>query len=242
MSDIVNFREHILRQHVPPIHCGRCSTLFPTETELNKHHKLPTPCSPNISNSYPVGFNREQEKALRKRGRGPAEKQWKEIYKILFPRVREELIPSPHYENTTEEWDKCRRRDLDQMESYLRSELGRRLEQKSLQLPHPLENQVRRRVIEIIESDLPDVFQSYRQHSIKPMETHGLDANGQPSNSAQQSQTTYGCGLEAAMGVPAFATMTATTFDGMGQQNEQAGLMDFQIPGMDLINWDFQAS
>lgn len=56
---------------------------------------LPDPCELKLSTSRPVGYNKEQEKALRRRGRGPVEKQWKEVYMILFPSVPEKLIPSP---------------------------------------------------------------------------------------------------------------------------------------------------
>ncbi|KAF4849630.1 hypothetical protein CGCSCA4_v004205 [Colletotrichum siamense] len=204
---------------------------------------LPAPCSLNISTSHLVGINKEQEKALRKRGRGPPEKQWNEVYKILFPLVPEELIPSPHYEDSIDEWEKRRLRDLDQMESYLRSELSqgvrKRLEQKSLQLPHPLEN-----LIKMVESAQTDAFQSFRhrQQGTQLMEVHGPDTSFQTPTSAQQSQTTYGYGLEATMEASAFTTMTATAYDGMGQQNEQAGLMDNQILNdMDLFNWNIEA-
>ncbi|KAH0431045.1 hypothetical protein CcaCcLH18_07350 [Colletotrichum camelliae] len=216
--------------------------MFITETELNKHLTLPVPCPLKISASQPVGFNKEQEKALRKRGRGPVEKQWKEMYTLLFPLVPDKLIPSPHYESNNEEREQDRLKGLDQMESYLRLELPRRvrrqLEQQSSQLPYPLEN-----LIKIVESAQTDVFQSFRhrQQGTQLMEAHGPDTSFQPATSAQQSQTTYGCGLEATVEVPAFAMMTATTYDGIGQEYEQAGSMDSQILDMDLLNWDIEA-
>ncbi|KAI8286808.1 hypothetical protein K4K56_008558 [Colletotrichum sp. SAR 10_98] len=166
-----------------------------------------------------MGFNREQEKALRKRGRGPADKQWKEMYRILFPLVPEELIPSPCYDNNIAELEKRRRRDLDQMESYLRLAVRRRLEQKNLKIPRVLENQVRRQVIEIIESAQADAFQSYRQQDANsPMRMDDLDiTSSQSSNSdpAPQSQTTDGYDLEAHLEVPTLTAMTEGTLGGL---------------------------
>ncbi|KAK2771805.1 hypothetical protein CKAH01_14228 [Colletotrichum kahawae] len=220
-STVHRVKEHILRQHAPPIHCVRCSTLFTTETQLNKHLTLPAPCPLRIPTFQLAGFNKDQEKALRKRGRGSQEKQWKELYRTLFPLVPEELIPSPRYENNFEEWEKRRRRDLDNMESYLRlkltREVRRRLEQKNLKIPRALENQLRRQVIEIIESAQADVFQLYRQQDTRPMETYGLDPSRQPSNSncARQPQTTYGRGLEATSDAPTLTAMTEGTHGGL---------------------------
>ncbi|KAI8155194.1 hypothetical protein K4K54_004874, partial [Colletotrichum sp. SAR 10_86] len=138
------------------------------------------------------------------------------MYKVLFPLVSEELIPSPHYDNSIAELKKRRRRDLDEMETYLRLELRRevrrRLEQKSLQLPHPLEN-----LIEMVESAQTDAFQSlrHRQQGTQPLDLHGLDANEQPFNFAQQSPTTYGCGLEAPLEAPTLTAMTEGTHGGL---------------------------
>ncbi|KAF4821897.1 hypothetical protein CGCSCA5_v002799 [Colletotrichum siamense] len=207
-------KEHILRQHAPPIYCVRCATLFTTETELNKHLTLPAPCSLNTSASHYVGINKEQEKALRRRGRGPPEKQWKEVYKILFPLESEELIPSPYYENGIDEWEKRRRRDLDQMQAYLGLELPRkvriRLAQTSFQLSPSLQGQIFRQVIQIIETAHADTFQSYRrQDANSPMTTDDPSTTScQPSDSAQQSQTTDGYGLEASLEIPTLTAMT----------------------------------
>ncbi|KAF5489197.1 hypothetical protein CGCS363_v011789 [Colletotrichum siamense] len=166
-----------------------------------------------------MGFNREQEKALRKRRRGPADKQWKEIYRILFPLVPEELIPSPRYDNDIAELDKRRRRDLDQMESYLRLAVRRRLEQKNLKIPRALENQVRRQVIEIIENAQADAFQLYRQQDANsPMRMDDPEitsCQSSDSGSAPQSQTADGYGLEAPLEVPTLTAMTEGTHGGL---------------------------
>ncbi|KAF4929608.1 hypothetical protein CGCVW01_v001414 [Colletotrichum viniferum] len=207
-----------------------------------------------------MGYNKEQEKALRKRGRGPPEQQWKEVYKILFPLVPEELIPSPRYGSIIEEWESRRRRDLDRMESYLRLELPRgvtrRFEQKSLQLPRALESQVRRQVIEIIESVQADAFQSYRRQDSRHVETYGPDTSCQPShsNSTQQSQTTDGGGLEATLEVPNLTTMTASALRGpftstaeatSGPFNPTPGLqydLDSSIGGHDDMQQQYESA
>lgn len=125
------------------------------------------------------------------------------------------------YDNDIAELEKRRRRDLDQMESYLRLKLSRevkrRLEQRNLKIPRALENQVRRQVIEIIESAQAYAFQSYRQQDTRPMETYGLDPSREPSNSnsARQPQTTYGRGLEATSEAPTLTPMTEGTHGGL---------------------------
>ncbi|KAF4872170.1 hypothetical protein CGCSCA1_v008628 [Colletotrichum siamense] len=225
-------------------------------------------CELRLSIPRPVGYNKEQEKALRRRGRGPVEKQWKDVYMILFPLVPEKLIPSPRYEDSDEEWKKLWLRNLDQVESYVRLEVVRRLEKKNLQLPHPLEDQVRRQMIDIVKGAQADAFRSYRQQDTQPMETHGLDTSCQPSNSksAQQSQTTNVSDLEATLGAPALTEMTegahdrlsiatmdpfqqesgllcsfdssAGGHDRMEQQHEGAGWMDSQT--LDTNFGDFE--
>lgn len=162
------------------------------------------------------------------------------------------------YEDSNEEGRKLWLRNLDQVESHVRLEVVRRLMQENLQLPHPLENQVRRQMIDIVKGAQADAFRSYRQQDTQPMETHGLDTSCQPSNSksAQQSQTTNVSDLEATLGAPALTEMTegahdrlsiatmdpfqqesgllcsfdssAGGHDGMGQQHEGAGWMDSQ--------------
>ncbi|KAF4827527.1 hypothetical protein CGCTS75_v008147 [Colletotrichum tropicale] len=192
------------------------------------------------------------------------------MYRILFPHVRDELIPSPYYENSTKEWEKRRRRDLDQMESYfglvLPRKVGRRLEQTSFQLPQPLQRQIFRQVIQIVETAHADAFQSYRQQDTNlPKRTEDPDI----SDAAQQSQTTEECGLEATLEAPTLTAMTerahgglspSTAADifgpllpssglqldldssvggpnGMGQQHEGADWMDNQLLDDDF--WRF---
>ncbi|KAF4896493.1 hypothetical protein CGCF415_v011530 [Colletotrichum fructicola] len=248
-STVHRVKEHILRQHARPVYCMRCSTFFITETELNKHLTLPIPCPLKISTSPPVGYNKEQERALRKRGRGPAEKQWKEIYKILFPLVSEELIPSPYYENNIEEWEKRRRRDLDQMQTYLGLELPRkvwrRLEQTSFQLPQPLQRQIFRQVIQIVEIAHADTFQSYRQQDINlPMRTDDPDITSyKPSNpdSAPQSQTTDGCGPEATLEPPGLSAMTEGTTHGGLSTSATGDIFEPFVPSSGL-QYDLDSS
>ncbi|KAF0324518.1 hypothetical protein GQ607_008222 [Colletotrichum asianum] len=168
-----------------------------------------------LSTAYDAAHS-SSEKALRKRGRGPVKKQWKEVYMILFPLVPEKLIPSPRYEDSDEEWNKLWLRNLDQVESYVRLEVVRRLEQENLQLPHPLENQVRRQMIDIVNRAQADAFRSYRQPDTLDMQTHRLDTSCQPpdSTSAQQSQTTTDrCDLEAPLAAPALTEMTENAHD-----------------------------
>lgn len=89
-------REHVLRQHCLPIHCHRCYTIFTIETDLAVHQRLPQGCEVKVVELL-EGYNKEQEKLLRKRkrGLGSEEDKWKDMFKCLFPDDNEDIIPTP---------------------------------------------------------------------------------------------------------------------------------------------------
>jgi hypothetical protein len=88
-------REHLYRAHAQSIYCPRCYATFDADIDLSKHLRS-AQC--NVSEPRPIeGIDRETLKALRKRS--PAfrleEDKWRDAYRLLFPDVDPEDIPSP---------------------------------------------------------------------------------------------------------------------------------------------------
>jgi hypothetical protein len=88
-------KEHLYRAHAQSIYCARCYAMFDTDTDLS-HHLRSAHC--NVSDPQPVeGIDRETVKALHKRS--PQfrleEDRWRDVYRLLFPDVEVEDIPSP---------------------------------------------------------------------------------------------------------------------------------------------------
>jgi len=93
-------REHLYRKHtLPKFTCHRCCEPFEVEEDLQLHARAPTPCQ--IREPEPIdGFTQDQEKRLRSRKKKPGEEltepeKWRAMYRILFPDVAEDDIPSP---------------------------------------------------------------------------------------------------------------------------------------------------
>ncbi|GAB1316411.1 hypothetical protein MFIFM68171_06621 [Madurella fahalii] len=97
-------KEHLYRRHRQPRYrCGRCWQPFKDEVGYLDHQRLPEPCSLRDM-EHVEGFDAAQERSLRsrKRTKGQTElsetEKWREMYKILFPHVDYDDIPSPFYE------------------------------------------------------------------------------------------------------------------------------------------------
>jgi hypothetical protein len=89
-------KQHLYRQHMQPICCPRCNTVFEDIQSLKKHLMKADVCS-LVSNPSPVdGMSSEQERMIRSKHRMPKcteEEKWKGIYRILFPGDKD--IPPP---------------------------------------------------------------------------------------------------------------------------------------------------
>lgn len=78
--------------------CGRCWEIFDNKNELNKHLRLDERCETKAKPHFD-GFDEGQEAALRSRKRanlqGTEFEKWRKVFKILFPHVTDDEIPSP---------------------------------------------------------------------------------------------------------------------------------------------------
>ncbi|KAI8315536.1 hypothetical protein K4K59_001144 [Colletotrichum sp. SAR11_240] len=169
-------KEHIYRKHsLPKFSCPRCSQPFETQADLQAHARLPTPCEvkePEVLD----GITQDQEKKLRSRKKtsgkelNEAEK-WTQVYRILFPDVREREIPSPYY-NTEDA-----QTNLGGYEDYLRRELPtqvrRQLENEVEQQLSFVEEGMKQKVIEIARNLQLSLFKSYQQIESQEQDTEG---------------------------------------------------------------------
>jgi hypothetical protein len=92
-------REHLYRQHSQPkFRCRRCREAFEDDAGLELHSRALFSCQIQQVIAED-GFDADQEKQLRSRRRIKADvteaDKWKYMYRILFPQIKEEDIPSP---------------------------------------------------------------------------------------------------------------------------------------------------
>src|SRR6478609_5629751 len=94
-------REHLYRRHKQPkFRCGRCWQPFKDQAGHLDHQRMPEPCCLREM-EHVEGFDAVQEGRLRsrKKAKGVAEQseaeKWRDVYKILFPHVEDDDIPSP---------------------------------------------------------------------------------------------------------------------------------------------------
>lgn len=97
-------REHLYRCHsLPRYSCPRCFWTSESQVELNRHSRANPPCKTIEQNPNPDdGLNEDQKSKIRSRkyhatGCGPVSEadRWKQIYRICFPTVEEDEVPSP---------------------------------------------------------------------------------------------------------------------------------------------------
>jgi hypothetical protein len=81
------------------LHCYRCKQPFKTEDELKDHQTMSSHCELREHDTILEGLAKSQEKAIRDLGRKhrepDEEKKWATIFRIIFPDVSEEDVPSP---------------------------------------------------------------------------------------------------------------------------------------------------
>ncbi|ETS77918.1 hypothetical protein PFICI_09980 [Pestalotiopsis fici W106-1] len=100
LRNIARVKQHIARCHLQPLHCARCWITFPNLGGLLAHQRASTLCVPSQQACTIEGVNEAQRRLLSKRSRNVSrEDQWKDVYRILFPEVKECDIPSPYFED-----------------------------------------------------------------------------------------------------------------------------------------------
>ncbi|KAF9878159.1 hypothetical protein CkaCkLH20_04197 [Colletotrichum karsti] len=169
-------KEHIYRKHsLPKFSCPRCSQPFETQADLQAHARSPDPCEvkePEILD----GITQDQEKKIRSRKKTSGKElteaeKWTQVYRILFPDVREREIPSPYY-NTEDA-----QTNLSGYEDYLRRELPtlvrRQLEVEVERELSFVEEGMKQKVIEIARNLQLTLFKGYQQ--LESQEREGLE-------------------------------------------------------------------
>lgn len=101
---ISRVKEHLYRNHTLPIQCPRCCQTFSNEEDCLQHQRAQRGCE--WKEGTPLeGVSKAQEAKLRSKKRStssfPDEARWKVIYKILFPQVADDRIPSAYCDFTS---------------------------------------------------------------------------------------------------------------------------------------------
>ena len=88
-------KEHLYRRHSQPPYCPKCYRAFAKDSMLNAH--LRSDQCPILAGSPPEGLNNEQRQNLKKRGlpNQSEEDRWRDMFRICFPDVAEDDMPTP---------------------------------------------------------------------------------------------------------------------------------------------------
>ena len=92
-------KEHLYRRHSQPIYCPRCYRVFPKDAQLAGH--LRTEQCSVAAGAPPEGLTGEQKERLKTRGQPhqSEEARWRDMFRVLFPRVAEPDMPSPYHDD-----------------------------------------------------------------------------------------------------------------------------------------------
>ncbi|KAK0725905.1 hypothetical protein B0H67DRAFT_143264 [Lasiosphaeris hirsuta] len=98
-QDVHRVKEHLYRRHrQPKYRCQRCWQPFRDEAGFVDHQRALEPC-PLREIEHVEGFDATQERSLRSRKRAKQDlsepEKWREVYKVLFPHVEDDNVPSP---------------------------------------------------------------------------------------------------------------------------------------------------
>ncbi|CCT70488.1 uncharacterized protein FFUJ_06466 [Fusarium fujikuroi IMI 58289] len=175
-NDVHRVKEHLYRRHKQPQYrCARCWQPFTDQQGLTHHQRADEPC-PLREMGYVEGFDATQERSLKSRKRVNQKlsetEKWRRVFKILFPHVLDDDIPSPFYDysQTPQKDDACRHSEsgsLAQCEQYMLREVPQRLRQAlGRELDRDLtivEDNLRRRAGDCVRTLIEEVFQELRQ-------------------------------------------------------------------------------
>ncbi|KAH7157269.1 hypothetical protein B0J13DRAFT_603063 [Dactylonectria estremocensis] len=100
-ASVHRIKEHIYRTHELPIRCARCFEKFTEAKELEQHAREATRCPLLAPPDEMLGVDEGTSRKLRARTgarNGTQEEKWKHMFKIIFPHVQDEDMPSPYYD------------------------------------------------------------------------------------------------------------------------------------------------
>ncbi|KAH7118695.1 hypothetical protein B0J13DRAFT_613082 [Dactylonectria estremocensis] len=160
----------------PKYRCGRCWQPFKDEQGYLNHQRIPEPC-PLREMEHVEGFDAAQERSLKSRKRTNPElsesEKWKRVFKIVFPHVLDDDIPSPFYEynqisqkegnhqdSESDYLAKCEEYMVREVPQRLRQVLGRELD-RDLNI---VEESLRRKAGDWVKTLLEEAFRELRQN------------------------------------------------------------------------------
>ncbi|KAG4258035.1 hypothetical protein FPRO03_02990 [Fusarium proliferatum] len=175
-NDVHRVKEHLYRRHKQPQYrCARCWQPFTDQQGLTHHQRANEPC-PLREMGYVEGFDATQERNLRSRKRANQKhsetEKWRRVFKILFPHVLDDDIPSPFYDysQAPQKDDACRHSEsgsMAQCEQYMLREVPQRLRQVlGRELDRDLtivEENLRRRAGDCVRTLIEEAFQELRR-------------------------------------------------------------------------------
>ncbi|KAH6949219.1 hypothetical protein DER45DRAFT_580864 [Fusarium avenaceum] len=206
-ADIHRVKEHLYRRHrQPKYRCGRCWEPFKDEQCYLDHLRTEEAC-PLREMEHVEGFDEAQERSLKSRKRYGRElsedDKWRRVFKILFPHVLDDDVPSPFYEyhQTSQKGDNHQHSENDYLarcEDYMVREVPQRLRQAlGRELDRDLtivEESLRRKAGDWVKTLLEEAFRELRQNrgedsQSRPGEEPSLPIAGPSSLASQEGNS-----------------------------------------------------
>ncbi|KAH7175237.1 hypothetical protein EDB81DRAFT_673415 [Dactylonectria macrodidyma] len=194
-ASVHRIKEHIYRTHELPIRCVRCFETFTEAKELEQHTREATRCPLLAPPDEMLGVDEGTSRKLRARTgarNGTQEEKWKHMFKIIFPQVQDEGIPSPYYDLKALE-NPMSPETRAQYRRFLRKEIPSRVTSKVTQglseMPEVRDNLhlSERRISEVIHKAvwdaIDDVLPSHLLQSAPP-----YDGGSQPASTTETQQ------------------------------------------------------
>ena len=224
-------RQHLLRVHQIPIHCVRCSKVFISEDERDRHLRDAATCVIQAPRVWD-GVSEAQKRQLAKRVscRKTKEENWYLIYDILFP--GSPRPDSPYVDNIQLS------EELLALREFLLQEAPSRISAFSLsELPEELRAS-QTQVETFTQAAVRDVFDMAIERWIsRELSQDTLSMNSTPDSGYRSRTTSSHSGTSSTSSGTQQQTMNATFPQGIGVDTEQAGKdFDLPIPANTLVN------
>ncbi|OJD34204.1 zinc finger c2h2-type protein [Diplodia corticola] len=171
-SSVARLKEHLYRIHRLPIECPRCQEHFSSEQERTVHLSASQRCTPQPRISNAEGFDKDQELKLRtkkrSKGDGDEEEKWRGVFKILFPDVALDKVPSAYLEPdaalASRERPAQEVKVLDGFESFSSKEIPQVVEKVNRK--RLAEQAVTPQLLEFIENCQRELFNQFRHTEV----------------------------------------------------------------------------
>ncbi|KAF7527698.1 hypothetical protein G7054_g10389 [Neopestalotiopsis clavispora] len=168
-------KEHLKRRHFKELSCPRCDRQFKTRVLLHEHSTAPTACELN-NDPQRLGFmtQLQRDDIHARRGNGMTDvERWKEIFKILFPEVVEDQIPSLYHDVMEPRKQLGHLINCDEYEAYSEQTLPQRIMTELNREFRVMAQEAKQKLVRIVQQQSTETLGAFMKE--KGLVRHGED-------------------------------------------------------------------